>query len=165
MDVLKNMKETLIASVQGQMTNLAQADCQELGAAIDMIKDLAEAMYYCKITEAMEEKTNSGTYYYNEYHYPEYERDMDKDSGRMYYTEKPYMKDNHQNEKEGRSYINRRSYMEAKELHKPVNVQMKELDSYAQELTKDITDMIKDATMEEKQVLKTKLISLANTIV
>jgi hypothetical protein len=38
------------------LTNIAAVDYHELGAAVDMIKDLSEAMYYCSIAEAMEEK-------------------------------------------------------------------------------------------------------------
>jgi hypothetical protein len=38
------------------MTHLDTVDTKELGEAIDMIKDLSEAIYYCTITEAMEKK-------------------------------------------------------------------------------------------------------------
>jgi hypothetical protein len=38
------------------MTHLDSVDAKELGEAIDMIKDLSEAIYYCTITEAMEAK-------------------------------------------------------------------------------------------------------------
>ena len=41
---------------------------------------------------------------------------------------------------------------------------MKELEAYAQELTQDIVEMVKDATQEEKQVLKQKINSLAEKI-
>ncbi|MBE5925600.1 MAG: hypothetical protein E7270_01215 [Lachnospiraceae bacterium] len=49
------MKETLMMAVQGQLSNLSQTDTKELGCAIDMIKDLSEAIYYCTITKSMEE--------------------------------------------------------------------------------------------------------------
>ena len=42
--------------IEGQMTHLDEVDTKELGEAIDMIKDLEEAMYYCTITKAMEQK-------------------------------------------------------------------------------------------------------------
>ena len=42
--------------IESQMTNLDEVDTKELGEAIDMIKDLEEAMYYCTITKAMEQK-------------------------------------------------------------------------------------------------------------
>lgn len=95
------MKEQLMAAVSGQMGNLQNVDTKELGEAIDMIKDLAEAIYYCQITEAMEEssekKENSGgsimyyppvAYYTERIREPYYmERDMDRGNNRMYYPE------------------------------------------------------------------------------
>jgi hypothetical protein len=56
MEKLKQMKECLVGMVEGQIYgNIDKVDAQELGAAVDMIKDLSEALYYCTITEAMEE--------------------------------------------------------------------------------------------------------------
>lgn len=57
MEKLKQMKECLVGMVEGQIYgNIDKVDAQELGAAVDMIKDLSEALYYCSITEAMEEE-------------------------------------------------------------------------------------------------------------
>ena len=90
------------------MGNLQNVDAKELGEVVDMIKDLEEAIYYCTITKAMnekdEEKGSEHHYYtervlypqqmdYNygggERYYPKdrYYRDMDRGYGRMYYTE------------------------------------------------------------------------------
>ena len=55
MDRMKSMKENLMCYVQAQMGNLQNVDAKELGEAIDKIKDLEEAMYYCSIVKAMEE--------------------------------------------------------------------------------------------------------------
>lgn len=56
MERLKYMKEALMNCVQGQISgNLQGVNPQELGEAIDMIKDLAEAEYYCSVVKAMEE--------------------------------------------------------------------------------------------------------------
>jgi hypothetical protein len=63
------MKQNLTSLVQSQMGNLDQVNTRELGEAIDMIKDLSEAIYYCTITEAMEkssENNNMKSYYYSE---------------------------------------------------------------------------------------------------
>jgi len=97
MERLKQMKDQLVSCVQGQMSNLAQADTHEMGEAIDMIKDLEEAMYYCSITKAMEDrekeekeyKGHDRHYYIEKYlPYPMMdERDMDRDRGRMYYSQ------------------------------------------------------------------------------
>lgn len=53
-DSLKMMKEQLMSCVQGQLGDISKVDAHELGEAVDMIKDLAEAIYYCTITQAME---------------------------------------------------------------------------------------------------------------
>ena len=51
--LLKTMKEQLVACVQGQLGDVSKVDTHELGEAIDMIKDLSEAIYYCTITDSM----------------------------------------------------------------------------------------------------------------
>ena len=58
MERLKHMKECLVGCVQGQHSHLDTVDTKELGEAVDMIKDLSEAIYYCTITEAMDKKEN-----------------------------------------------------------------------------------------------------------
>ena len=67
MERLKAMKEQLTSCVQSQLGNLSEVNAQELGEAVDMIKDLSEAIYYCSITKAMEENEKqykSGNSYY-----------------------------------------------------------------------------------------------------
>ena len=109
-------------------------------------------------------------------HDPEYYRDMDRDMGRLYYTETG-MRENTGNSsrtgmrdgREGRSGMSRRSYMQTKEMH-PDNSQeskqakMKELEKYMGELSGDITEMIAGASNEEKTMLKTKLQTLVSKI-
>lgn len=109
-------------------------------------------------------------------HDPEYYRDMDRDMGRMYYTE-TRMRENTGNSsrtgmrdgREGRSGMSRRSYMQTKEMH-PDNSQeskqmkMKELEKYMGELSGDITEMIAGASNEEKTMLKAKLQTLMQKI-
>jgi hypothetical protein len=56
-------------------------------------------------------------------------------------------------EYEGRSGERRRMYMEGKHT-KDKTQQMKELESYMQELSTDITEMIQDASPEEKALLQ-----------
>lgn len=105
-------------------------------------------------------------------HDPEYYRDMDRDMGRMYYTETG-MRENTGNSsrtgmrdgREGRSGMSRRSYMQTKEMH-PDNSQeskqakMKELEKYMSDLGVDMAEMIKDMTPEERTLAKTKLTTL-----
>ena len=74
MERLIQMKEQLISAIQGQMTNLKDTNTKELGEAIDMVKDLSEAIYYCTVTKAMEEHSENqkmpmsenNNYYYTE---------------------------------------------------------------------------------------------------
>ena len=93
-EALKMMKEQLMSCVQGQLGDISKVDAHELGEAVDMIKDLAEAIYYCTITDSMEksdEAKNQGetninyytTPYYNKM-YPDY-RDVERTGGYMYY--------------------------------------------------------------------------------
>jgi hypothetical protein len=78
MENLKRMKECLTCMVEEQIYgNIDKVDTKELGEAIDMIKDLAETIYYCTITEAMEgeeEDDRHGKMYYapREYYDPRY---------------------------------------------------------------------------------------------
>lgn len=95
MERLKSLKNTLMACVEGQMGNLQETDTHELGEAIDMIKDLEEAMYYCSIVKAMEKAEKeedlmgpTARRYYTDMMMPYPYRDMDRDMGRMYYSER-----------------------------------------------------------------------------
>lgn len=83
-------------------------------------------------------------------------------NGSRNYTERDYML--MRDSREGRSPMSRKTYVESKELHHDKAVQMKELDKYMQELTQDIVDMIKDASPEEKQLLKQKISVLSTKI-
>ena len=75
-DRLEHMKETLMCAVEMQLCELGEVDTKELGEAIDMIKDLEEAIYYCTVTEAM---NGPAAQMKKDDHYQEY------DNGRMYY--------------------------------------------------------------------------------
>lgn len=178
MKQLKYMKDQIVSLVNDQLSHIETVDYEELGGAIDMIKDLAETIYYCTITEAMEKKDQDQRYY-------DYVpmRDMDKRYGRMYYDpsidygypryyDESINNPNHYNptaemrdSREGRSHLTRKTYMESKELHHPKEKKMKELETYMRELSQDITEMIHDATPEEKQLLQHKISSLADKIV
>lgn len=92
---------------------------------------------------------------------PERLRDFDKHDGRLYFTEIPSLGEN-RSEKEGKSGIKRKGYMEAKELHsgntpEDKQAKMRELEKYTKELAEDITEMISGATAEEQALLKNKI--------
>ena len=128
------------------MGDLSSVNTHELGAAIDMIKDLEEAIYYCTIVESMEEQKEEQEK--EKYMMPR--RYMDMSQGRMYYegregnntSGRRYADDrggSYENggnssrreypieirdAREGMSPITRRMYMESKEMHKDKNLRM-----------------------------------------
>ena len=78
-------------------------------------------------------------------------------------------RENQRDGREGRSGRSRRSYMETKEMNKgnsseEKQMKMKELENYMKELSEDVTEMIGDASPEEKSMLKTKLQTLTQKI-
>lgn len=170
MEELKTMKQNLTSLVQSQMGNLDQVNTHELGEVIDMIKDLAEAIYYCTITEAMEKSSENNnmrsSYYYSESSSGSNSNGntgMSSGGNTSYYHEQ-YWPQSFRDEREGRSPMQRRMYMESKEMKRGRDVEMKELENYLQDLTSDITDMIRDASMEEKQLLQKKIMGIASKI-
>lgn len=182
---LQWMKDSLICVVENQLCNLNEVDTEELGEAIDMIKDLEEAIYYCTVTEAMNnpKKEHSWEMKKNDHHqkpeddrmyygaYPMYYADSghvnsgngtsntNSSNGRNYYDD-PMGRDDYS----GRSPISRRMYMEAKHTGRDKATQLRELEKYMQELSQDITEMIADASPEEKQYLEKKITALASKI-
>ena len=105
-------------------------------------------------------------------------RDFDRLSGKMYYSSgnmggssssgmsigsmgsqggsRGYS-DSGRDSREGRSGQMRRGYMEAKEKGADKQQKMKELEDYMKELSSDVTEMIGDASPEEKAMLKNKM--------
>lgn len=99
---------------------------------------------------------------------PEMYRDMDRDMGRMYFTE-PIMNTSMRDSKEGRSGMSRRAYMENKELHKsstPADkeARVRDLSTYMKEFASDLMEIINDSIPEEKTVLKRDLSALVTKI-
>jgi len=151
-----------------------------------MIKDLEEAMYYCSIIKAMEEskeekEKSQGQSFNNISYYmePSYYggngssggsmsgSNSSSDSGMRSYTPymeyAPYMmRDKDWREARlyntnDRTYNSRRMYMESKQNQATDQQAMKELEHYIKDLGDDLTDMIRDSSPEEKQVLSSKL--------
>ena len=190
MEQLRNIEQCLISTVQTQLGDLKHVNAKEMGEVVDMIKDLEEAMYYCSIIEAMEKTSEDkekqqGEMNINYYMEPmKYYQPRNSDGRRNYgegsnnsegsrhyvpYMEyAPYMmrdegwRDDHMYS--GRSGSSRRMYMEGKQYHGDDQQSMKELEHYIKDLGEDLTDMIKDSTTEEKQVLSSKLQQLATKI-
>ena len=193
MERMKNMKETLIGCVQAQMSHLDTVDTKELGEVVDMIKDFSEAIYYCTITEAMagkeKETQQQHHHYYTDYRMMDrgngrmyYEEGMSNGNHMTSGTNNASMQGNNargggsrgyyerelpwemRDEREGRSHMSRKNYMEAKEMHHDKNVKLKELEKYMQELSNDMVEMISDTSPEEKQLLEKRLAALSSKI-
>lgn len=200
MEHLKDIKKQLIAQIQAQMGDLKCVDTHELGEVIDMVKDLAQAEYYCKVYEAMEESQEeskeTNNYYYTEKYLPpmvNYSRDMSRyPEGRMYYPddgeggepnpkmyssrygnepgrseeyyEREYPLQYLRDEREGRSPIKRKMYMETKATNPDSSKALKDLESYMQDLTSDMLELLDKATPEEKAMVQKKVNLLASKI-
>lgn len=181
-------------------------NAEEMGEVTDMIKDLAEAEYYAKISKAMDESEYGEDYDYMgaydehsrkgyrgqprdsrgrymsrrgyesrmmpemyDYSDMEYMRDMDRDYGKMYYTDgmngnssSGMSNGGSRGYSESRYDRARRGYEEAKATHKdnsPESKQqkMKSLEEYMRELSDDVTSMLTDMSQEEKTMLKNKM--------
>ena len=137
------MIEKLADCIEPQFDCLEEVDCCELGEAVDILKDLEEALYYHTVTEAMKGEGAYGDW-------PEE------------YKKKDHPQDGHVSNHEGRSYKNRKLYIESKDKDKAT--QLRELEKYMQELTTDVVEMIQDSSPEEKQYLEKKISALAAKI-
>ena len=94
-------------------------------------------------------------------HTPEYYRDVDRAQGKMYYTEPITMESRYDKAKRG--------YEESKMTHKdntPEHKQakMKDLEMYLKELSEDVTQLLADATPEERSMVKNKMQVLTQKI-
>lgn len=92
MEKLKRLKESLMDGVISQTNQgLHSVNREELGDAIDMIKDIEEIIYYCTVTKAMEDREKEQEYaakhYSSMYNYPMYYDGGNQSNGnRMYYN-------------------------------------------------------------------------------
>ena len=87
-------------------------------------------------------------------HTPEYYRDIDRIDGKMYYTEPITMESRYDKAKRG--------YQESKMTHKEntperKQAKMKDLEMYLKELSEDVTQLLADATPEERSMVKNKM--------
>ena len=153
MEKLKDIKCSLVNAAQEQLKDLKKVDAKELGEVVDMIKDLEEAMYYCSIIQAMEEsKQKASEKYYTPY--MEYA---------PYMMEAHYRKNMDDDDNMHRSYMSRRMYMENK-YNADHSKATKELEHFFSDLATEINEMIEGSSLEDKQLLVTKLTWLANKI-
>ena len=188
-EALKMMKEQLMSCVQGQLGDISKVDAKELGEAVDMIKDLAEAIYYCTITESMEkseEIKNQGggqtniNYYttpapnYNRMYYPDWNyRDMERTNGYMYYngggnTFSGGMNSNGSSESNSgnTSYYTQMPYEMRRDPREGRAALRRKMYMEGKEVNRDKNSQLKEgASPEEKATLHQKMTMLANKIV
>lgn len=89
MEKFKQIKDALVNCIQAQVgQGLKEVDTKELGEAIDMLKDMEEAIYYCSITKAMEESKEEEKY--KEKYYSMYPRMMYNDGNSRNYSDMMY---------------------------------------------------------------------------
>lgn len=202
-EIIKMMKENLIACAQAQMGHLDQVDAKELGEVIDAIKDLGECLYWDAVVEAMEKHgENPREEFFRGGGERSYYGDRDRSyyGDRMYYPmrmyasgggssssgsggsssgggnggssssgggSRNYSEGNWQQARdwrEGQSGMTRRRYMENKEHKRDKQTQLRELERYLNELASDVTEMIMDASPEEREYMANKIGSLAQKI-
>ena len=149
---------------------MKEAENEDNMRAIEMYEDYPDRRYYdhYRYADGRFAPKGKGTYrrgyeeppYMHMYPEAEHMRDMDRDYGKMYYTE-PMSESGYDRAK--------RNYTETKEMHKANTPEdkehkMKSLDSYTKELASDITGMVADMSAEEKNLLRTKLSTLVSKI-
>ena len=148
--------------------------------AMDEAEESEEAMKYIEMYEDYPERKgyrgqrmdSRGRYMKRSYtpntmmHDDEWEdmqrnRDMDRNLGKMYYTE-PMEMNNEQSHSESRYDRARRGYEETKSMHKDNSseskqMKMKSLEDYMKSLAEDVTEMVNDMSQEEKTLMKQKM--------
>lgn len=176
---------TMIESLTECVKTAFETDSDSVGnvpvtEAVDMIRDLNEALYYASVVLAMGSYGTRRGYEEPPYYHmtpeqrEEWERNRDMDratSHRMYFSE-PIMRDGKEHMetvKESRYDRARRSYTESKEIHKAntpedKTAKMKDLEAYVAELSADLTDIVKDMSQEERTLLKNKVTALATKL-
>lgn len=202
-DMIEKLSECAKCEIDKGIENI---DPCEMGQVTDMMKDLAEAMYYRTLMKSMEESSadetmemferfGDGRRFYDNYRYAngrfapkgrgtrrgydeppyfhmtpemyrgmEHDRDIDRNYGRMYYTEPAT---SGMNMTESGYDKAKRHYTETKEMHKANTAEdkehkMKSLENYMKELSSDITELLADMTAEERTMLKSKLSTLVS---
>lgn len=202
-DMIEKLSECAKCEIDKGIENI---DPCEMGQVTDMMKDLAEAMYYRTLMKSMEESSadetmemferlGDGRRFYDNYRYSngrfapkgrgtrrgydeppyfhmtpemyrgmEHDRDIDRNYGRMYYTEPAT---SGMNMTESGYDKAKRHYTETKEMHKANTAEdkehkMKSLENYMKELSGDITELLTDMTVEERTMLKSKLSTLVS---
>ena len=97
------------------------------------------------------------------------DRDMDREHGKMYYTEPMTMRNDNQAHSESRYDRARRGYEESKAMHKSGSVEdkkknMESLEHYMKELSEEMAELIESMDASEKTMVRSKLQTLAQKV-
>ena len=180
-EVAEIIKELSEAEYYAKISKaMDEAESEDNMRAIEMYEDYPERRYYDDYrykTSGRFAPKGKGSYmprrgydeppYYHmnpdmyREHTPEYYRDVDRAQGKMYYTEPITMESRYDKAKRG--------YEESKMAHKentPESKQakMKDLEMYLKELSEDVTQLLSDATPEERSMVKNKMQVLTQKI-
>lgn len=177
MEKIKEIKTRLEETVCEQLNHgIENVDCKEMSETIDMIKDLAMAMYYCQITDAME---NSGAEYGKDYDYKGAYKYYGEPMGSYKYYQEP-MRNTHTRkptpsltaeEYRNSDYFDGRMYYtETDDMGNSGKVRMKYiqnkgttpdarkeiLEDYLNALGDDVMQMLESADENEKKLVRNK---------
>ena len=142
-------------------------DNEDIMRMLEQYEDYPDRRYYdhYRYADGRFAPKGTGTYrrgyeeppYYHMYPEAEHMRDIDRDYGKMYYTE-PMSESNYDRAK--------RNYTETKEMHSGTTPEdkeqrMKALDKYIKTVTNEIIKIVSDnATTEEKSLIKNNMNNL-----
>lgn len=172
MEQIKDLMKNIICCVSAQSTNLEHADAKEMSEAMDMIKDLAMAEYYCTITKAMEDPANEyGEDYDENGRIKKGYRPMVRSTMRRGYDDMYMGYDNMGNSTHYMPYtdmdnmgrMNNSQYDRARrgyEDHKDINSLNKIFDIIEQ----DMKELKPSMSMSDKQTAHQRLTTLANML-
>lgn len=180
-EVAEIIKELSEAEYYAKISKaMDEAENEDNMRAIEMYEDYPERRYYDNYrykTSGRFAPKGKGSYmprrgydeppYYHmnpdmyREHTPEYYRDVDRAQGKMYYTDPITTESRYDKAKRG--------YEESKMAHKentPESKQakMKDLEMYLKELSEDVTQLLSDATPEERSMVKNKMQVLTQKI-
>lgn len=152
--------------------------CSITKAMMDRTKDQEsqDKIDNALLMERIRNQSSNNSYYGGPYlRYPD--RDFDE-YGRMYYdgrderrgssnpnTERAYTMPTIRDYREGKSPISRKGYVESKDTHMDKPYRMERLNEYVKMLGEDLSEMIMDASPEEKKQLHDELVSIAQKMV
>ena len=159
MEKLEKIKCTLLDGIDMALSQgLNNVDATEMGYAIDMLKDIASTEYYEAVLKEMKESgTRMTAKKYKDMSVDEL-RDIDREMGRMYYTETQTM----QNKKEPPMLAHRGQYLNAKTNKLSQHERIEKLGKYLDALAEDIETMVDGGSAEEMTLVRTKMQNLVD---